>query len=138
MFDLNDYLKKLIAACQAAFGDRLLYVGLQGSYMRGEATERSDIDVMIVLDRFSVRDMDIYRQALESAGERERACGFICGREELARWNPLGLIVMALGVALSALSGRLSQGHEGRKLALKLIGLLIVAAGALITMKIIG
>ncbi|MBQ9141799.1 MAG: nucleotidyltransferase domain-containing protein [Lachnospiraceae bacterium] len=29
------------------FGDRLLYVGLQGSYLRGEATESSDIDIMV-------------------------------------------------------------------------------------------
>ena len=57
---------------------------------------------------------------------------------DFGRWNPVGLIVMALGVALYALAGRLSQGREGRKLALKLIGLLVVAAGALITMKIIG
>ena len=57
---------------------------------------------------------------------------------DFGRWNPVGLIVMALGVALNALSGRLSQGREGRKLALKLIGLLVVAAGALVTMKIIG
>ena len=35
MFDLDDYLRALIAGCQSAFGDRLLYVGLQGSYLRG-------------------------------------------------------------------------------------------------------
>ncbi|MBQ8953907.1 MAG: hypothetical protein IJ048_07295 [Clostridia bacterium] len=57
---------------------------------------------------------------------------------DLGRWSPLGLVVMALGVALSALAGRLSKGVEGRRLALKLMGVLIVAAGALITMKVIG
>ncbi len=57
---------------------------------------------------------------------------------DLSRWNPLGLVVMALGVALNALSGRLSQGREGPKLAMKLAGLLAVAAGALITVKIFG
>ena len=46
--------------------------------------------------------------------------------------------VMALGVALSCLSKRLSKGSEGRQMALKFGGVLIVAAGALITMKIIG
>lgn len=89
MIELNDYLQKLLAECRAAFGDRLLYVGLQGSYQRGEATENSDIDVMVVLDRFSVKDMDAYRELLERVGCSEKACGFICGREELARWNPL-------------------------------------------------
>ncbi len=57
---------------------------------------------------------------------------------DLSRWNPLGLVVMALGVALNALSGRLSRGREGRKLALKLIGLLLVAAGALVTVRLFG
>ncbi len=56
----------------------------------------------------------------------------------MGRWNPIGLIVMALGVALAALAGRLARGSEGRKMALKLIALLIVAAGALITMKVVG
>ena len=57
---------------------------------------------------------------------------------DLGRWNPAGLFVMALGVAVYALAGRLAQGREGRKMALKLIGLLIVAAGALVTVKIVG
>lgn len=70
------------------FGDRLLYVGLQGSYLRGEASENSDIDVMVVLDRLSVGDMDAYRRILERIGDHERSCGFICGKEELLRWNP--------------------------------------------------
>ena len=54
MFDLDGYLDHLISSCRAAFGKRLLYVGLQGSYLRGEAHEGSDIDVMVILDRFSV------------------------------------------------------------------------------------
>ena len=89
MFDLSGYLDRLIAGCRAAFGERLLYVGLQGSYMREEAREDSDIDVMLILDGMSVRDMDAYRRVLEAAGHSDRACGFICGREEMARWNPL-------------------------------------------------
>lgn len=89
MFDLNDYLRELILGCQSAFGDRLRYVGLQGSYLRGEAHEDSDIDVMVILDRFSVRDMDVYREILKRIGSYERSCGFICGRDEMERWNPL-------------------------------------------------
>ncbi len=89
MFDLDSYLNDLISSCQAAFGDRLLYVGLQGSYLRGEAHENSDIDVMVILDQFSVQDMDRYREILKRIGFYERSCGFICGRDELFRWNPL-------------------------------------------------
>ena len=89
MFDLDRYLNSLILSCRAAFGDRLLYVGLQGSHLRGEAHENSDIDVMVILDRFSVKDMDRYREILKQIGFYEKSFGFICGRDELLRWNPL-------------------------------------------------
>ena len=89
MFDIDSYLDDLIRECQAVFGERLLYVGLQGSYMRGEAREDSDIDVMVILDRFSVADMDAYRAILQKIGSYERSCGFICGKKEMLRWNPL-------------------------------------------------
>ncbi|MBR0160369.1 MAG: nucleotidyltransferase domain-containing protein [Oscillospiraceae bacterium] len=89
MFDLDSYLNDLISSCRTAFGERLLYVGLQGSYLRGEAHENSDIDVMVILDRLSVQDMDWYREILKRIGFYERSCGFICGRDELFCWNPL-------------------------------------------------
>ena len=89
MFDLEKYLADLIMNCRSAFGERLLYVGLQGSWLRDEAHENSDIDVMVILDRFSVRDMDTYSVILEKIGFYERSCGFICGKEEMKRWNPL-------------------------------------------------
>ena len=88
-FNIDNYLGKLISRCKESFGDRLVYVGLQGSYLRGEATENSDIDVMIVLDGFSVEDMKTYRDILKEIGWYEKSCGFICGREDLANWNPL-------------------------------------------------
>ena len=89
MFDVDGYLQRLIGECRNTFHDRLLYVGLQGSYMRGEATDQSDIDVMIILDGFSVADMDAYREILRTLGNEEKSCGFICGRDEITRWNPL-------------------------------------------------
>lgn len=89
MFDVNEYLDKLIGECSIAFNDRLLYVGLQGSYMRGEATDKSDIDVMIILEGFSLKDMDLYREILKKIGCYEKSCGFLCGRDEMMRWNPL-------------------------------------------------
>ena len=89
MFDLDKYLADLILNCRSAFGERLLYVGLQGSWLRGEAHENSDIDVMVILDRFSVRDMDTYRGILKEIGSYEKSCGFICGKDEMKRWSPL-------------------------------------------------
>ena len=89
MVDLDSYLNDLVSNCRAAFGERLLYVGLQGSCLRGEACENSDIDVMLILDRFSVQDMDRYREILKRIGFYDSSCGFICGRDELLRWTPL-------------------------------------------------
>ena len=89
MFDLDKYLADLIRNSRSAFGERLLYMGLQGSWLRGEAHKNSDIDVMVILDGFSVRDMDTYREILKGIGFYERSCGFICGKDEMKRWNPL-------------------------------------------------
>ena len=89
MIDIEDYLQKLIGACKNSFRERLLYVGLQGSYMREEASEKSDVDVMIILEDFSVADMDAYREILKKIGAYEKSCGFISGRNEMLLWNPL-------------------------------------------------
>jgi len=89
MLILDDYLNDLIKECKTEFNKRLLYIGLQGSYLRGEANENSDIDIMVVIDGFSIKDMNRYRDILKKIGYYEKSCGFICGKEELARWNPL-------------------------------------------------
>ena len=91
ILDLDSYINSLISNCRAVFGARLLYVGLQGSYLRGEANENSDIDVMVILDRLWIQDMDRYREILNMIGFYEKSCGFICGQGELLRWNPLEL-----------------------------------------------
>lgn len=89
MIHIEAYMQKLIERLRRQFGERLLYVGLQGSYMRGEATEDSDIDVMTVLDELSVSDLDAYRAVVSLMEEPQKACGFICSRADLANWNPL-------------------------------------------------
>ena len=107
MVDIDQYLKDLISESRSAFSDRLLYVGLQGSYLRGEANEDSDIDIMLILDRFSVEDMDAYRSILLKIGHYEKSCGFICGKDDMARWNPLE--VCQLQHTTKDLFGRLSD-----------------------------
>ena len=92
MFSIEDYLSGFSAALRGAFAERLLYIGLQGSYSRGEADEKSDIDVMVVLDTLSVSDLDRYRSIVEQTGEAARSCGFLCGREELSKWNPCEIL----------------------------------------------
>ena len=89
MLDAHRYISNLTDLLLARLGDRLIYVGLQGSHLRGEATESSDIDVMVVLDSLSPAALDAYRQIIGALPDVEKSCGFICGREDLARWNPL-------------------------------------------------
>lgn len=89
MFQPDSYISALLALLKKAFRERLLYVGLQGSYLRGEATEHSDIDIMAVIEAMTVADLDAYRQAIASLPDAQKSCGFICGKEELLHWNPL-------------------------------------------------
>ena len=89
MVNIDAYLSQLTSLLQAHFGNRLVYVGLQGSYLRGEATEQSDIDIMVVIDGLSVSDLDAYRQIIQSLPHSDRSCGFICSKADLANWNPL-------------------------------------------------
>lgn len=85
--DIQVYLSRLIGGLTHTFGDRLLYVGLQGSYLRGEATETSDIDVMVIFDEIDASTLDTYRELLISVGDYDRSCGFVCSRADMAAWN---------------------------------------------------
>ncbi len=89
MFNIEVYIPKLISLLKQAYGERLLYVGLQGSYLRGEATESSDIDIMVVIDDISIRDLDEYKNIISSLENYDKSCGFICGKKDLLNWNPL-------------------------------------------------
>ena len=91
MFDAQTYMTQFTAAMQQAFGERLIYVGLQGSYLREEATEESDIDPMTVIDSLTPADLDLYRDVIQTLPQPEKSCGFLCGREELLNWNSLEL-----------------------------------------------
>ena len=89
MFKTDDYISALIELLKPIYHERLLYVGLQGSYLRGEATNHSDIDIMVVISDMSVADLAKYREAISSLEDYDKSCGFICGIEELQNWNPL-------------------------------------------------
>ena len=89
MVNIESYISRLTEMMQEKFGQRLLYVGLQGSYLRGEASENSDIDIMVILDELTVADMDAYRAIIQGMESYDKSCGFICGEKDLASWNPL-------------------------------------------------
>ena len=89
MLNIESYITALTAALKERFGSSLRYVGLQGSYLRGEANENSDIDIMVILDTLTVTDLDAYRDIIHSLEYAEKSCGFICSKADLAAWNPL-------------------------------------------------
>ena len=97
MIAIIQYMTKLIDSLKSQFDSRLLYVGLQGSYLRGEASESSDIDLMVIIDKLSVSDLDHYRFIINSMEHAEKSCGFICSKDDLANWNPLEICNLVHG-----------------------------------------
>lgn len=89
MVDIENYVERLLVLLIRQYGKRLVYVGLQGSYYRGEANNASDIDIMAVIDGLCISDLDSYRSILSSLEASARPCGFICSKTDLANWNPL-------------------------------------------------
>ena len=86
MVDIELWMGELTKTLTDRFGLRLLFLGLQGSYGRGEANEDSDIDVVTVLDRVELNDLDAYRTIVHEMRSGEKACGFLCGASELKSW----------------------------------------------------
>lgn len=89
MIDVEAYVLQLIGLLETCFHDRLLYLGLQGSYLRGEATDNSDIDIMVILDTLMVSDLEVYRSVIQTMNHSDKSCGFICAKEDLINWNPM-------------------------------------------------
>ena len=88
MIDLEPWLGRFTHLLRKTFGERVWFAGLQGSYARGEATESSDIDLVVVLDALTAEDIAAYDAMLDSLDHRELVCGFLSGKEELLHWEP--------------------------------------------------
>ena len=91
MIDISVWLKNFLQTLNETFANRVWFVGLQGSYGRGEATETSDIDIVVILNQLSVTDIQKYNTMLDTLPNRELICGFISGKDELLNWEPSDL-----------------------------------------------
>ena len=69
-FQIYNWLEKYVHEVVSTFGYRIWFIGVQGSYARGEATEESDIDVVLILDTLLPADLRIYRGMLNRTGKR--------------------------------------------------------------------
>ena len=87
VIEINAWLNDFLIALRDKFFDRVWFVGLQGSYARGEATESSDIDIVVILDELTESDIKAYNAVLDTLPNRELICGFLSGKEELFKWE---------------------------------------------------
>ena len=91
MVEINTWMKNFLRTLENHFTQRVWFVGLQGSYGRGEATEKSDIDIVVILDELNVDDIQTYNQMLDTLPNRDLICGFLSGKRELLLWEPSDL-----------------------------------------------
>jgi len=91
MVNIQLWMECFIELLKETFGERIYFVGLQGSYGRGEATESSDIDVVVILDKLTVDDIKTYSCMIDTLPNRELVCGFLSGKDELMNWEPSDL-----------------------------------------------
>jgi predicted nucleotidyltransferase len=91
MIDITAWMPKFVQTLNETFTNRVWFVGLQGSYGRGEATETSDIDVVVILDELSAMDIQTYHDMLDTLSHRELICGFLSGKQEIMNWEPTDL-----------------------------------------------
>ena len=91
MIDITTWMSNFLQTLNKTFENRVWFVGLQGSYGRGEATETSDIDVVVILDELSAKDIQIYNDMLDTLSHRKLICGFLSGKNEIMNWEPSDL-----------------------------------------------
>ena len=91
MLDISVWMQDFLRASENTFANRVWFFGLQGSYGRGEATEDSDIDVVVILDELTAADIQTYGKMLDTLAHREQICGFLAGKDELFAWDPSDL-----------------------------------------------
>ena len=87
MVNIESWLTTFILKLNETFANRVWFVGLQGSYGRGEATETSDIDLVVILDKLSAMDIQVYNDMLNTLPHRELLCGFLSGKKEISNWE---------------------------------------------------
>lgn len=91
MIDINSWMNDFLQALDNTFAERVWFVGLQGSYARGEANENSDIDLVVILDELTAFDIQSYNEILDTLPDRGLICGFLSDKEDILNWEPSDL-----------------------------------------------
>ena len=66
MIEITTWMDGFLKVLNDNFENRVWFVGLQGSYGRGEATETSDIDIVVIFDELSASDIQKYNTMFDS------------------------------------------------------------------------
>ena len=91
MIDITTWMQNFLQTLNKTFANRVWFVGLQGSFARGEATETSDIDIVVILDELFAMDIQTYNTLLDTLSNRELVCGFLSGKDDIMNWEPSDL-----------------------------------------------
>ena len=91
VIDIAMWSEMFLQTVNHTFNGRVYFVGLQGSYARNEATENSDLDMVVILDELTPKDIDTYNAMLDTLPNREIICGFLSGKDEIEHWDPADL-----------------------------------------------
>jgi len=94
---IKQWLTELVQKLQTQFGSRLLLVVHVGSWARNDANEQSDIDVNVVLDQVMPEDITAYRTIINDMPDKELACGFLGGLNEIKLWPKYDLTAFYYG-----------------------------------------
>lgn len=85
--NINSFMESFKKNLLNLFNDNLLFLGLQGSYGRGEAKESSDIDPVIILRQCGKDEILKYRSYIDTLPEKDILCGFVSSIDELRAWE---------------------------------------------------
>lgn len=88
---LDQWLKNFVDSIKNKFSERIVFIGIQGSYAREEANESSDIDVVVIFDTLSYHDIKLYDEVISTMPMRNKICGFISGKKEIENWTKTDL-----------------------------------------------
>ena len=91
MIDITTWMQTFLQTLNETFANRVWFVGLQGSYSRGEATEASDIESVVILDELSAMDIQTSNDMLDTLSRRELICGFLSSKNDIMNWEPSDL-----------------------------------------------
>lgn len=85
--DIKVWMEELKKQLLLALCRQVVFIGVQGSYARGEADEDSDIDVVVIFKFLTPTVLRKYRKIIDELPHSAKVCGFIGGYDELRSWD---------------------------------------------------